>query len=263
MSPQIVRLVPVFIFAIVFLTSFIPGTANAKISKTTLHDVTVTCAVCGNEQTVTVIGSTNELGYGDLDCRPGEMLRSTMVHWVDRCDECGFCWDDLSSAPKDIDEILESEIYLDQLDNPDYPPLANEFLCESLIEEELEMYPEAAWSAIHAAWACDDEENECAVDCRLRAIDMIVIVMLDGLKLVDEHGADRLILTDLYRRTDQFELALVISDVGKLEVVPGDMMYLLYQYEELLINSEDTDAHDVGEAREWMENEGLINPEKI
>ena len=125
------------------------------------------------------------------------------------------------------------------------------------------MLPEASWSAIHAAWACDDAESEKAVDCRLRAIMLIEFVMLDGLKLVDEPGSDRLILTDLLRRTGQFERAQVVSDVGQVEVAPGDFMYLLFQYEEMLIDSEDTEAHDLGEAIDWMDSEGLINPEKL
>ena len=42
---------------------------------TLLDRVTVKCGACGKTSTQTVIHSTNQLWPGDLDGRPGEMMR--------------------------------------------------------------------------------------------------------------------------------------------------------------------------------------------
>jgi hypothetical protein len=50
--------------------------------------------MCGEVSEQLLISSLNELTPSDLDLRPGQMLRSTMAHWVLRCPSCGYVVDE-------------------------------------------------------------------------------------------------------------------------------------------------------------------------
>ncbi|MEW6735788.1 MAG: DUF2225 domain-containing protein [Acidobacteriota bacterium] len=132
------------------------------------------CAVCGAKHEQTVLRSTNQMGPSDLDGRPAEMARSTMPYWVQTCPDCGYCSSDISNTDPKIQEIVKSSIYQQQLTSPDFPELANKFLCEALIKEMLGQHLVAANSFIHAAWCCDDTESlQSATYCRNKAIELI------------------------------------------------------------------------------------------
>lgn len=49
---------------------------------TTASRTSKECFVCGLVSQHPVLKSTNEFGYRDLDFRPAQMRRSTMVYWV-------------------------------------------------------------------------------------------------------------------------------------------------------------------------------------
>ncbi|MBS7251264.1 MAG: hypothetical protein KIH08_11870 [Candidatus Freyarchaeota archaeon] len=123
---------------------------------TQLEEVEKKCILCGKESKQIVVISTNTVGSPDLDTRPPEMKRSTLPYWIEFCPECGFCAPDISEAPPEAAEIVRSEAYQQQLHNPEFPALANKFLCLSLILEKIGVYVGAGWCSVHAAWACDD-----------------------------------------------------------------------------------------------------------
>lgn len=141
---------------------------------TTLYPENLKCAVCGAVAEYTQVCSTNAFGSPDLDTRPPEMRRSTMFAWVRRCPECGYCASDISQATPRAAVLVRSPEYALQLADEKYPELANSFMCKALIEEQSEDLAAAAWSLIHAAWACDDaERNGPARTCRCKAADMV------------------------------------------------------------------------------------------
>ncbi|MEM3650434.1 MAG: hypothetical protein QW831_06905 [Candidatus Jordarchaeaceae archaeon] len=123
---------------------------------TQFEEVEKKCALCGKKSKQIAIISTNTIGSPDLDTRPSESARSTLPYWIEFCRECGFCAPDISHAPEGAAEIVRSEAYQRQLHDPDFPALANRFLCLSLILEKIGVYVGAGWSSVHAAWVCDD-----------------------------------------------------------------------------------------------------------
>jgi hypothetical protein len=127
---------------------------------TTIKEVEKKCALCGKESKQIVLVSTNTFGSPDLDTRPPEMERSTIGCWIHSCLWCGYCATDISEGIEKASEIVRSYAYQQQLHNPRFPDLANEFLCFSLILESVGYYADAGWPSVHAAWACDDEGND-------------------------------------------------------------------------------------------------------
>ena len=170
---------------------------------TTLFPQTITCAACGRENQVMVIGSTNTMGPPDLDTRPAEMARSTMGHWLQECAHCGFLSRDLRRPHQGALEILASDAYKSQRHDPSTPEAANRFLCAAMLLEKTWATAGAFWNVMAAAWCGDDAGDAAAAGrCRLRAIDL---ALSSAEPISKQAGASELILADLYRRTGQFE----------------------------------------------------------
>jgi hypothetical protein len=129
----------------------------------------LTCAVCGREQEVKVLASTNTFGSPDLDTRPSGHGRWSLLHAIMRCEECGYAAPDLSEAPEGLTR--------DELPTKGSGPGAYQSLlavlwdCRSMVCERYGRFDESGWAALSAAWACDDSEaDEPAVSYRKRAI---------------------------------------------------------------------------------------------
>ena len=125
---------------------------------TTFFTEPKTCAVCGVDFDVTVLGSSTQLAPPDLDLRPGEMVRSTIDHWVQECPSCGYCMADVSVAQPHAAALVRSTDYQTLRKGSDYNPLASRFLrCGTILEASAD-YVAAFNSVLRAAWACDDGE---------------------------------------------------------------------------------------------------------
>ncbi len=154
---------------------------------TTIRQELVTCALCGEQTSVTQLSSTSSFGSPDLDLRPAELARSSIFAWVQRCASCGYCAPNIEEESSYKQEIVESAAYRALLADADFPELARSFLCSSMIFEEFEEEAFAARNAIEAAWVCDDENaHEAAVRCRLRAVERLRESEADGDALCDD-----------------------------------------------------------------------------
>lgn len=161
------------------------------------------CFYCKSRGEGAMILSTHTFGLPDLDFRPQKGARITIPFWVQRCPSCGYCAPKISAWYTERDaEIIKSEEYRAQLNNPDYPELANSFICFSIIMEKSGNYRSAGIYTHYAAWACDDEMNmNGARNCRIRAVHFFD-------KVPDRSFKIKLIEVDLLRRAGLFEEAM-------------------------------------------------------
>lgn len=211
---------------------------------TTIYTVKVKCALCGAETNANVLGSTNQFGYADLDTRPPEMARSTIEYWLLCCPTCGYCAPDIARAAEGLRDFIKTPQYRSQLAEKGLPAKCREFLCWALISEHFGNYAAAAWSAVHAAWVCDDALNDqAAKQCRLRAIYFINAAISQGQKLFRTQEELAVLHVDLLRRTCQYLEAIGIID-DSLAVKQEIHVQRLLEYERLLSQREDDRCHN-------------------
>lgn len=214
---------------------------------TTLQEETKECAVCGNKSVHMEIISTKALGASDLDARPPEPERSTIQNWIQRCPTCGYCAPDISKGDKEMANIIQSPGYRKQLKSSDYPELANSFLCWTLIQEDESQYKIAGWTAVKAAWACDDAAYvNAARECRKRAISLLEVARQKGQWFADNAGTEEAVIVDLLRRSGQFEHAIQICN-KRLEMNPDTFVKNIMNYQKKLIDMGDGDRHSTSE----------------
>ena len=234
---------------------------------------TVKCMVCDAE--------SSHLGYDSIHIRRPQDLDLDMRHTgqgsvsmslsIQECPTCGYCAPDLSLGPETAADVIRSTEYQEQLKSPEFPHLANVFLCHSLIQERENNFAVAAIKAIYAAWVCDDASHqEGAKKCRLRAIRMydkakaklqtltsimerhdygfdyafLVTVTRTSIKAIYD---DAVLITDLLRRAGEFELAMVSCKKG-LELQPEKDIRTLLEFQQVLIERKDIDKHTMEEA---------------
>ena len=194
----------------------------------------------------------------DLDTRPPEMRRSTIDYWVQRCPHCGYCAAELSKASKEAAVVAKSQAYRRQLENAEYPALANHFLCAALVDQAIGDYRRAAWTRVHAAWACDDATRDgnhdasllatnAAVKCRLQAVSELRKINQAGQKTVGQADATHAIIVDLLRRAGRLQEAAEACREA-LEMPLEGILQAVIGYEQELIAGSDTACHNVEEA---------------
>lgn len=215
---------------------------------TTLDIEKAQCAVCGTETEFVGIGSTNSFGSPDLDMRPPEMQRSTIFAWVQRCPECGYCAQDMSKATANAAMLVRGTEYSQLLADVAYPELANSFLCKALIEESSEDYATAAWSLIHAAWVCDDQDKVVlAATCRSRAADMIDKAIANKQTLSEQRGAETAIQVDLLRRAGRLSDARQLA-AKQRPVIKEDVILKILDFQETLIEQGNLSCYTISDA---------------
>ena len=208
----------------------------------------VVCGLCGTGEAEAAASQDESSGPADFDTRPGEPLRSTISGWIQACPDCGYCADDISRAPEGIAEIVASPEYRFYLQDASLPELARRFLCYSCLLERIHQHADAGWSALHAAWACDDARADDAAErCRRRAIVCWQKGKAAGQQFADSLASEFALATDLYRRTRNFDLAIVSCTEGlDLEDVPPTLERLLRR-QMVLIQKRDASRHSLSE----------------
>lgn len=222
----------------------------------TLEDVReVYCAVCGYKNTVMELRSTNTMEPPDLDMRPGEMLRSTMDLWVQRCPRCGYCASEIDKGDNSVSSVVESNPYREQLGNPDFTELANSFLCCAMLYEKAEEYGRAGIMAQNAAWSCDDQGlTNSAEECRLKAVRFLEEAWKRNQEFGTNKGNECVIVVDLLRRTGRFPQAQEMCEQGLAKIRYYESAALL-EYEKALIEKSDSSCHSSGEVDIEKESE--------
>jgi len=214
---------------------------------TTFFPEKIKCAVCGKTSEHVTITSTNTMGPPDLDLRPAEMRRSTMDMWVLRCPHCGYCAPSIDEETAGAAEFIKSQEYVKLSRDASYPELARDFLCCSLLEERAGKLVEAGWSALYAAWDCDDADSQdSAMECRRKAYELFRRAKEEGLKLMEDAGGEPALLADILRRCGRFEEAVELCEEG-LRVETDDLVCRILEYEMKLAQSGDTGCHNLAE----------------
>lgn len=126
----------------------------------------MTCVVCGTPARPPFRAPTAEQAP-DLDHRPGEPARSTLVHWIATCRQCGASGPDLAALPEGAEAVVRSDEYRRMRPRG----LGTAFLRWALICERTGDRAAAAEATLHAAWATDDEGGDGA-DLRRRAVEL-------------------------------------------------------------------------------------------
>jgi hypothetical protein len=215
-----------------------------------MYEEEVICALCGNKQTVTELGSTNSFGPMDLDTRPAEMQRSTLHLWVHECTECGFVAPELKESVASDGRVATSRSYLEELGMPGRNRTVNRFVCRSILDEAAGDFGAAGWRRLHAACACDDAalQEEARVQ-RLKALALFEKARAaGGHAMKSVLGGDEILLADLARRAGEFDQAFQFCTAGLVLAHLPEFVGKLLRFERALVMARDTACHNVGEA---------------
>lgn len=214
---------------------------------TTLHGCEKTCFVCGKTALYIRARASNHPGPSDLDLRPPPLTRDTIAYWVQRCSACGYCAADVAVGPDEARDIVQSEAYRRQLEDAQYPELANNFLCAAMILGATDTPVEAAWAHLHAAWASDDEgKDRAAARLRLRAAVLFQRLREQGIRFGDPAGGEEALLADLLRRSGDPSGAAALSRQG-LEKAQDRTVRGILRYQIDLAETGDVKAHSVAD----------------
>jgi hypothetical protein len=210
--------------------------------------LTLICAVCGLESCQTQLRSGAEIQPPDFDTRPGEMVRSTLPDWVMECPHCGYAAGDLSAADSRAFAIVRSEEYRRRLTNPALPQDARRFAAYALLLERIGECADAGWTALHAAWLCDDAGHaEGAWACRGEAVRLWKRGKAQGEKFMEDHLQEFALVTDVLRRMGDFDAAReACLEALTIESLPGLIEDMLRR-QLTLIQQKDSAAHSLGE----------------
>ena len=205
------------------------------------------CALCGQISVFSVINSTSAFGACDLDTRSPGPQRYTINMWVQTCPSCGYCAGSIDEVLNNSQKTIKSSEYINQLNNPGFPKLANAFLCLALIHANAGQLNQAAWSYLHAAWACDDESvDAAAVKCRESAISSMHKALAQGQNFGSQAAVENALLADLYRRSGKYSECIKTCREGLLKKPEGIIEGLL-NFQIKLAGKSDNRCHDVSE----------------
>ncbi len=214
-----------------------------------IMEIETVCSLCGQLSPQNAITSAERTGLPDLDTRPPENLRSSLPYWIQRCPNCGYCAPDIDREYPLASEVVRREGYQALLRKRSLPQRARFFLAWALIQQENGEYLGSGWSALHAAWACDDAgKPPAAVLCRQQALASFERARAGGKGLpgFEDPGAEEILLADLNRRTGQFERATAVSRQG-LGKRPSVVIARTLEHEIILASGKDGAAHSLSE----------------
>jgi hypothetical protein len=143
--------------------------------------------------------------------------------------------------------VVNTDDYKQIVSSEELPRLATSFLALSYEKRVSHEYPDAAWRAIHAAWACDDaQDDKAAIKCRKKAIELIEQCTVHSQVFVHQAGATESITIDLMRRAGMLKEAKELVEKTKKQEI-HDLVGQVISFEEVLIDNRDTGSHTVNE----------------
>ena len=205
---------------------------------TTIRDIDRKCSVCGHTSPKRVIMSTNRWTYPDLDLRPSEMQRSTMFAWVMECPNCGYVSADIEKKIDISENYLKSEEYMTCEGHEFESELAKKFYKNYLLSDDEES---KFYNLLHCAWACDDADDELAVEMRKLAVGPLNHIIEEA----GEKKDDYLIMkADLLRRSLQF--GEVISQFSSM-TFDREILNQITTFQVIKAKAEDSECYTVGD----------------
>ena len=170
---------------------------------TMIDEIEIKCSVCEKTSKQPVLLSTNQLGYQDLDTRPSEMYRSSMITWLKECPHCGYVAKSLEDELTINSDYLESEQYK-TCDGIDFKSKLSEiFYKQYLIETKKSEDVNSFFAILHCAWTCDDANDE--ENSKLTR--QIAIELANNIIGSNNKDADNFVVmkADLLRRIGEFD----------------------------------------------------------
>jgi len=217
---------------------------------TTLFDKTVTCALCGAQNKITGIGSTNAFGSMDLDMRPPPMERDLVKMSIHECRECGYCAPDLASSQELGQPDITSEGYREARSEERFEKAAQQYRAYAFLARKAGNARLAAWGYLQAAWVCDDLKctiRTAAIECRQDVLQHIADLHSRNATYTQDANTDFVLRLDLLRRTGQF--AAVIQEVDALDAKRfGSPLTEIVRYQRSLAVEHDAGCHRVADA---------------
>lgn len=216
---------------------------------TTLFDQTVTCALCGTDNTIMSVGSSNAFGSMDLDMRPPPMERDLVDMSIHECRECGYCAPDLASSQDLGQPDVTSEGYRQARSDKRFGTVAQQYRAYACLAQKAGNAQLAAWGYLQAAWVCDDLKSKArtaAVVCRQDVLKQMADLQSKNMSYTQDADTDFVFRLDLLRRTNQF--AQVIQDVDALAKRFGSPLAEIASYQRHLAEARDAGCHRLADA---------------
>ncbi len=169
---------------------------------TTFRNYDKKCAVCTKTSPQTVIRSTSTWGHPDLDLRPSGMKRNSMFAWLQECPHCGYVAVKIEKELNLSADFLKSNEYR-TCDGYEFKTdLAKKFYRYYLLSKAKGDYRSQFFSLMRCAWACDDADDDLAVEMRKMSLKSINKF---NARSDDEKINLKFIKADLLRRSLQFD----------------------------------------------------------
>jgi len=209
--------------------------------------IEIRCGLCGSPSQQQTAPAADSRQAPDLDTRPGEPLRSTIRSWMQVCPECGYASSDISSIHEEASDFVATEAYQRQRFDSATPELARPFLCHALILEHVKQYADAGWTALHAAWACDDANDDANAR---KARELAIEYWKHGKRHGQSFGdlpEEFALVTDVLRRAGRFEDALIACTEGIATEDLNPVIEHVLLFEKTLVQRRDTKRHSLAE----------------
>lgn len=215
----------------------------------------ITCGFCGNSTGFMDWASTHTIGSPDLDIRPAEDYRFALNQiLVKKCSNCGYCNSNIENCPENLESILNSAIYVNQIENRQFPEKANQFLCKSIILEANQEIEDAAWTALHAAWSCDDNDRYVQSKyCRNKAIELFNLANITSTLNFEKSGEFPVLMVDLNRKVENFEIANKICET-RSKTEDDELLRKIFIYQKYLIELQDIKTYKIDDAISYYDN---------
>ena len=206
------------------------------------------CAVCGNEnEDVQELIDAVSFGPMDLDTRPAENLRSALPYLIQQCSFCGYCNSDISEAVINDRSLLETEEYKSIISDDDLPEAARKYLASAHLLHKTGNLHRSAIESLHAAWVFDDlGDINSSMGARLGAV---ISIRAQLQECYDENLA--VILLDILRRSEQFDLCMMIAQSIRDMRVEDEFVKSIIDYQVYLAQNIDSSCKTVADVDIW------------
>lgn len=204
---------------------------------------TTLCTACGKaSRQITFVEAPEASLDHDLDTRaPGDAME------IQHCPHCHYCAEDISQPVglSATEECLKE--YHEILADTSIPPYATYHLASSCILSYNRYFYQAAWSALRAAWVCDDENLSDKSDaCRQKALCYMGAYLHSDAEPTEQ---DLLVYVELFRRSGRFEDALdILEELLQKNLSSGTRKVHLFQQD--LCLEEDSSSYTLRQAME-------------
>ena len=203
---------------------------------TTISPVSMTCSICGAVVKTYITNSTCCLWAADLDGRPAPMARTAMFGLLVSCSECGYAGYSIEDATEIAKETVASKDY-QQIRHGNDIGHTSVLLRIALIDERQGDIASAAQAYLHAAWACerDDEINDRSASLRARSAALFERCAGRAAKTLESKDRDGIMLVrlDNLRRIGAFERFWPLAREARSAIDAGSAKAVLRFQEEL------------------------------